>query len=86
MRSLIVAVASVSALAFASSAFAQTTQQSTQPSPPGSPQSSLDDVTREASWMVYGAQYVQALSEQRFIRERSACLPWLPNTVPVVLP
>jgi tripartite-type tricarboxylate transporter receptor subunit TctC len=47
MRSLIVAVALVSALASASGAFAQTTQQ------PAAPGGSLDQLTREHSKLVY---------------------------------
>jgi hypothetical protein len=47
MRPLIVAVTLASALAFASGTFAQTTQEPSQPSPPATGQSSLDQVTRE---------------------------------------
>ena len=48
MRSLIVAVTLVSALAFASGAFAQTTEQPAQPSTPATtPESSLGEVARE---------------------------------------
>jgi hypothetical protein len=42
MRSPIVAVALVSALAFSSGAFAQTTREPTQPSPLATPQGTLD--------------------------------------------
>jgi hypothetical protein len=47
MHSLIVAVALVSGLAFASDAFAQTTQPPTQPSAPATSASTLDEVSRE---------------------------------------
>ena len=47
MRSLIVAVALVSGLAFASDAFAQAIEQPTQPSPPATPGGSQEQVSRE---------------------------------------
>ena len=75
MRSLIVAVALVSALAFASGAFAQTTQQPTEPSPPATPQSSLDAVAREhPNWFTEPNRYKPCPSSVVFSNGRPACL------------
>jgi hypothetical protein len=75
MRSLIVAVALVCALAFASGAFAQTTQEPTQPSPPATSQSSLDEVTREhPGWFMEPNTYKPCPSSVVFSNGRPACL------------
>jgi hypothetical protein len=75
MRSLIVAVALVSALAFASGAFAQTTQQPTHPSPPATPESPLDQVTREhPGWFMEPNTYKTCPSSVVFPNGGPACL------------
>ena len=75
MHSLIVAMALSSALAFASGAFAQTTQQPTQPSPPATPQSSLDQVTREnPGWFSEPNPYKPCPSSVVFPNGNPACL------------
>jgi hypothetical protein len=77
MRSLIVAVALVSALAIASDAFAQTTQQPTEPPAPASPQGSspLDEVTREhPGWFIEPNTYKPCPSSVVFSNGRPACL------------
>ena len=72
MRSLIVAVALVPTLAFASGAFAQ---QSTQPSPPASGQSTLDDVKREnPGWFTEPNPYKPCPSSVVFPNGNPACL------------
>ena len=87
MRSLIVATALVSALAFASGAFAQTTQQPTQPSRPAAPEGSqttqqpaapggsLDQLTREHSdWFIEPNPYKPCPSSVVFPNGGPACL------------
>ena len=74
MRSLIVAVTLVSALAFASGAFAQTTEQPAQPSTPATPQSGLDQLAREhPGWFMEPNSYKPCPSSVLF-SNRSACL------------
>jgi hypothetical protein len=85
MRSLIVAVALVSALAFASGAFAQTTQQPTQPSRPAAPEGSqttqqpagsgLDQLTREhPGWFMEPNTYKPCPTSVVFPNGSPACL------------
>jgi hypothetical protein len=72
MRSVIVAVALVSALAFASGAFAQTTQQPTQPSAPAT---SVDDVSRQhPGWFMEPNTYEPCPSSVLFSNGRPTCL------------
>ena len=83
MRSLIVAVALVSGLAFASDAFAQAIEQPTQPSPPATPGGSQEQVSREhPGWFIESNTYKPCPSSVVFSNGRPACLG-LPNTVPV---
>jgi hypothetical protein len=75
MRSPIVAVALVSALAFASNAFAQTTRKPTQPPPPATPQGTLDEVKREhPDWFTEPNAYVPCPNSDVFPNGRRACL------------
>jgi hypothetical protein len=85
MRSLIVATALVSALAFASGAFAQTTQQPTQPSRPAAPEGSqttqqsagsgLDQLTREhPGWFMEPNTYKPCPASVVFPNGGPACL------------
>jgi hypothetical protein len=84
MRSLIVAVALVSALVFASGAFAQTTQEPTQPSAqptqPSTPApqgqgSGLDQVSREhPGWFIEPNAYKPCPSSVVFPNGGPACL------------
>jgi hypothetical protein len=86
VRLLIVAVAFVSALAFASGTFAQTAPQSSQAAPPsGGTGGRLRDRAAGAPGLVYRTQCLQALPGQRCTCERPACLPWLPYGVPIAL-
>jgi hypothetical protein len=71
MRSLIL----VSVLAFASGAFAQTTEQPTQPSRAATPESSLDQVSREhPAWFMEPNTYKPCPSSVVFSNGRPACL------------
>jgi hypothetical protein len=75
MRSLIVAMALVSALAFASGAFAQTTQQPTQPSPAGTPEGQLGQISREhPGWFMEPNTYKTCPSSVVFPNGGPACL------------
>jgi hypothetical protein len=75
MRSLIVTVALVSALAFASGAFAQTTRQPTQPSPLATSASTLDEVSREhPGWFMEPNTYKPCPSSVVFSNGCPACL------------
>ena len=76
MRSLIVAAALVSALAFASGAFAQTTKQPAQPSTPATtPESSLGEVAREhPGWFMEPNTYKPCPSSVLFPNGGAACL------------
>ena len=75
MRSPIVAVALVSALAFASGAFAQATRETAQPSPLATPQGSLDEVRREhPEWFMEPNPYKPCPSSVVFSNGRPACL------------
>ena len=76
MRSPIVAVTLVSALAFASGAFAQTTEQPAQPSPPATtPEGQLDQVSREhPGWFVESNTYRPCPSSVVFPNGSPACL------------
>ena len=74
MRSLIVAVALVSGLAFASDAFAQAIEQPTQPSPPATPGGSQEQVSREhPGWFMEPNSYKPCPSSVLF-SNRPACL------------
>ena len=75
MRSLIVALALVSALAFAPGAFAQAIQQPTQPSPPATPEGQLGQISREhPGWFMEPNTYKPCPSSVVFSNGRSACL------------
>ena len=75
MRSLIVAVALVSALAFASGAFAQTTEQPTQPSTPAPAEGQLSQLTREhPGWFTEPNSYKPCPSSVVFPNGSPACL------------
>ena len=74
MRFLIVTVALVFALALASGAFAQTTEEPTKPSPPATSQSGLDEVAREhPGWFMEPNSYKPCPSSVLF-SNRPACL------------
>ena len=76
MRFLIVAMALVSALAIASGAFAQTTEQPTKPSPPATtPESGLDAVRGEhPEWFTEPNSYKPCPSSVVFPNGSPACL------------
>ena len=76
MRSLIVAVTLVSALAFASGAFAQTTGQPEQPSTPATTsEGALGQVAREhPGWFMEPNSYKPCPSSVVFSNGRPACL------------
>jgi hypothetical protein len=75
MRFLIVTVALVFALALASGAFAQTTQQPAQPSTPATPQSGLDQARSEhPEWFMEPNSYKPCPSSVLFSNGRPACL------------
>jgi hypothetical protein len=76
MRSLIVAVTLVSALAFASGAFAQTTEQPAQPSTQATtPEGQLGQVSREhPGWFMEPNTYKPCPSSVLFPNGSPACL------------
>jgi hypothetical protein len=75
MRSLSVAVALVSAVACASGAVAQTTQEPTQPSPPATQQGSLGQATREhPGWFMEPNTYKPCPASVVFPNGGPACL------------